>query len=132
MSAATNQSNASKWDEMMEEAARDRRKEKRVGLNYPIEVFGFDRHGAYFAERTITQNVSPSGCRFEMKPEPDAQGVLAIRVVSREAGQTTAHKPMLFMVCWAQRAGRRWLVGASKLQTEDIWGLAAPRESGAS
>jgi hypothetical protein len=132
MPVASKGTDSTKWEELTEEVRRDRRREKRVTLAYPIEIYGFDRHGHYFTERAVTQNVSPSGCRFELKQEPEAQGVLAIRVVRREGARTAVHKPVLFLICWVQRSGRRWLIGASKLQSDDMWGLFAPPESTAS
>ncbi len=114
------------WEEISAEARRDRRREPRLKLPFPVEVYGFDHHGLYFMERTATLNVSPSGCMLELKHQPDEKGVLAIRRVSREGTRLEGHKPVLFEVCWAHRSGRRWFVGACKLQSGDVWGLSSP------
>jgi hypothetical protein len=126
MPASTDRSDISKWEELTAEVRRDRRREQRINLAYPIQVYGFDRNGRYFAEQTVTQNVSPGGCRFELKREPEIQGVLAIRLVTREGARSPEHKPVLFLVCWVERSGRRWAVGVSKLQATEVWGLAMP------
>ncbi|HVN08451.1 MAG TPA: PilZ domain-containing protein [Patescibacteria group bacterium] len=122
------QTQASPWDELTAEAQRDRRREPRLKLPYPIEVYGFDRAGHYFSERTVTLNVSPGGCMLDLKHHPEERGVLAIRRTARDGTRMAEHKPMLFLVCWTQRLGRRWAVGASKLQTGDFWGLSTPTE----
>jgi len=122
------QAKASEWDELTAEAQRDRRREPRLKLPYPIEVYGFDRAGHYFSERTVTLNVSPGGCMLDIKHQPEEQGVLAIRRTSRDGRRLDGQKPMLFLVCWTQRLGRRWAVGASKLQTGDFWGLSMAQE----
>ena len=115
------------WEEISAEARRDRRREPRLKLPFPIEVYAFDQNGQYFMERTVTLNVSPGGCMLELKHQPDEQGVLAIRRVGREGARLEGQKPVLFEVCWVQRAGRTCYVGAHKLQSCDVWGLSAPR-----
>jgi PilZ domain len=122
------QAQASEWEELTAQAQRDRRQEPRLKLPYPIEVYGFDRAGHYFSERTVTLNVSPSGCMLDIKHQPEEQGVLAIRRMARDGTRIAEHKPMLFLVCWTQRLGRRWAVGASKLQSGDFWGLSMSQE----
>jgi len=121
-----NEITSTPWDEISAEARRDRRREPRLKLPYPIEVYGFDRRGQYFMERSTTLNVSPGGCMLELKHQPEEQGVLAIRRVGRDGARLEGHKPVLFEICWTQRSGRHWYVGASKLQSCDIWGLTAP------
>ncbi len=122
------QAQASQWDELTAEAQRDRRREPRLKLPYPVEVYGFDRAGHYFSERTVTLNVSPGGCMLDIKHQPEEQGVLAIRRTARDGTRVAELKPMLFLVCWTQRLGRRWAVGASKIQSGDIWGLSMSAE----
>jgi len=117
------------WDELTAEAQRDRRREPRLKLPYPVEVYGFDRSGTYFCERTVTLNVSSSGCMLDVRHEPEQHGVLAVRRVGRDGTRTADHKPVLFLVCWAQKNGRKWILGLSKLQAGDIWGLSMPREN---
>ena len=126
--ATESQEQATSWDELTEEAQRDRRREPRLKLPYPVEVYGFDRAGHYFSERTVTLNVSPGGCMLDLKHQPEEQGVLAIRRTARDGTRMPEQKPMLFVVCWTQRLGRRWAVGVSKLQSGDFWGLSMSQE----
>jgi PilZ domain-containing protein len=123
-----NQTEPANWEEMTAEAQRDRRREPRLKLPYPVEVYGFDRAGQYFAERTATLNVSTSGCMLDVKHEPEEQSVVAIRRIGRDGSRMPGHKPMLFVVCWTQKLGRRWALGVSKLQAGDMWGLSMPQE----
>jgi hypothetical protein len=123
-----NTAQSSHWEELTAEAQRDRRREPRLNLPYPVEVYGFDHGGQYFTERTQTRNVSAGGCMIDLKHRPDAQAVLAIRRVGRDGTRSAKHKPVLFVVCWTQKSGRHWTVGASKLQSGDMWGLSMPQE----
>ena len=123
-----NQTEPARWDEMTAEAQRDRRREPRLKLPFPIEVYGFDRSGQYFSERTATLNVSTSGCMLDLKHQPEEQSVLAIRRIGRDGSRSPDHKPVLFLVCWTQVTSRRWTVGVSKLQSGDMWGLSMPQD----
>ncbi|HUK52070.1 MAG TPA: PilZ domain-containing protein [Candidatus Binatia bacterium] len=114
------------WEEISAQARRDRRSEPRLSLPYPVQVYGFDGHGQYFMERTTTLNVSPCGCMLELSRQPETHGVLAVRRVGRDGAQLEGQKPVLFEICWVQRSGRHWYVGAKKLQSCDLWGLSAP------
>jgi hypothetical protein len=117
-------SHTAHWDELIEEAHRDRRREPRLKLLYPIEVYGFDHAERYFRERTETLNVSAGGCMVELKHQPEKQTVLAMLRVARDGSRSAEHRPVLFQVCWTQKLGRHWTVGASKLQADDMWGLS--------
>jgi hypothetical protein len=126
MATTSNAASGTSWEEISAEAQRDRRCEQRLKLPYPIEVFGFDQQGQYFTERSMTLNVSPRGCMLELQHQPEEQGVLAIRRVGRDGSRLQGHKAVLFEIRWARRSGRHWYVGASKLQSCDMWGLSAP------
>src|SRR5262249_28584587 len=119
---------ASDWEELTAQAHHDRRREPRLKLPYAIEIYGFDHSGHYFMERTITQNVSGGGCMVELRHRPEKGTVIAILRVARDGKRTAEHQPVLFRVCWADKAGRRWTIGASKLQPGDIWGLSMPQD----
>jgi hypothetical protein len=120
----------SPWQELSEEARRDRRNERRVNLAFPIEIFGFDIANHYFTERSVTSNVSQGGCGFELKTEVDPRTVVAIRLVSRDGGQPFPHRPVLFLVSWVKEEKKGcWAVGASKLQPEKLWQIAIPENA---
>jgi hypothetical protein len=119
---------AADWEELTAQAHHDRRREPRLKLPYAIEVYGFDLSGHYFMERTITLNVSGSGCMVELKHCPGKQTVVAIQRVGRDGKRSAEHQPVLFQVCWTEKTGKRWIIGASKLQAGDMWGLSMPQD----
>jgi hypothetical protein len=119
---------STQWEELTAEAQRDRRREPRLKLPFQVEVYSFDRQGRYFTERTVTLNVSSGGCMLELKHQPEDEGVLAIRRVARDGTRSAEHKPVLFLVCWSHKMHRHWIVGVSKLQSGDMWGLSMPQE----
>lgn len=114
------------WKHLSEEASKDRRRERRIRLTFPIEVSGFDRSGRYFSERTLTSDVSQSGCRFHLKSEVECSTVVAIKLVTRETGMPRSGRPLLFQVVRAACEKDGWSVGASSLQPENLWCVAFP------
>ena len=120
MNAATN------WQQLSEEASKDRRRERRIHLAFPIEVSGFDINGRYFAERTATSDVSQGGCRFPLQTEVGRGTVVAIKLVSRESGAAQPGRPLLFQVAWVAQEEEGWTLGASNLQRENLWCVAFP------
>ena len=114
------------WNELSAEANADRRREKRINLAFSIELFGFDSSNHYFTERSVTVNVSKSGCQFRLKHPIEARTVVAIRVTHPEGSKAIPRKPALFLISWVERAGDKWAVGAATLQPESIWPIEVP------
>ena len=114
------------WQELSAVASRDRRREKRIPLVFPIEVSGFDRRGRFFSERTVTADVSESGCRFQLETEVERGAVVAIKRVSRQANRLQPERPLLFKVARVTEESSGWILGASKLQPESLWCIAFP------
>ena len=116
------------WKELSEEANADRRREKRINLTFSIELFGFNSANHYFTERSVTINVSKSGCQFRLKNQLNEKTVVAIRVAPPEGSQALPQKPVLFLISWVKQAGDKWAVGATTLQPENIWPIAVPEK----
>lgn len=118
---------ASYWEQLNEMIGEDRRREKRLSLAVPIEVHGFDSNGRFFVTRTVTHNISEGGCCLLLEGEPEPGGVLAIRVIQND-GQLHPQKPLLFQVAWIEAEEGHWLIGARKLQPDNIWHVAFPKK----
>lgn len=116
------------WKEWSEEAKADRRRETRINLAFPIELFGFDSANHYFTERAVTVNVSRSGCQLCLRHQVNEKTVVAIRLIQPEGAQAIQQKPVLFLISWVKRAGEKWAVGALTLQSENIWPIAVPNK----
>ena len=128
MSTASKAPNEAPWEELSKDANRDRRRERRINLAFPVELFGFTITKRYFTERGVTVNVSKGGCQLRLKNQVEARSVLAIRVAHPESSTELPQKPMLFMVSWVQRAGDKWAVGLLALQPETIWPVVLPEK----
>lgn len=114
------------WEELSFEASKDRRRESRLSLSFPIEVCGFNRFGRFFTERTITQDISDGGCKFRLRLEIEKEAVLAIRIITRRNGKETDSRPALFQVMWVEKRPEGWILGTMKLQPVTLWPVEFP------
>ena len=99
----------------------DRRREARQIINVPIEVTGFGADGKFFAEVTVTTNISERGCSFQLKQRLERGGIVAIKLTGE--GSPTAPKEHLFLyqVVHATSDERGWAIGTAKLQEASVW-----------
>lgn len=113
------------WEELNSMIGEDRRRERRIPLTFPVEVNGFDCQGRYFSERTATTDVSEWGCRMQLAADVEPGTVVALRIVSR-APESGVRRALLFQIVWVEFAEGAKMVGAAKLQPENIWRMDFP------
>lgn len=95
-------------------------------MAYPIEVSGFDKAGRLYRERTVTRNISKSGCCFPVKTQLKPGDVVAIRLAGQRNEKTPPNKALLFQIVWVAPEGKEWIVGALNLHPENIWNVDFP------
>jgi hypothetical protein len=90
-------------------------------MHVPVEVCGFNLRGRFFTERSETSNVSDGGCKFCLRTQIAPDAIVALRVIAghKSGGQDTS--PVLFQVVRAERDSDQWVVGAVKLQSDELW-----------
>jgi hypothetical protein len=98
-----------------------------MALSFPIEVSGIDCASKPFCDRTVTNDVSDEGCRFELFRGLRCGDVITIRVVPRSRSEESNTKGLRFEVMWVETTSRGWSIGASKLQPENIWHMSFPK-----
>lgn len=108
------------WHEVSDQAAAERRVERRVPLVFPIEVSGLNAENKNFIEQTYTLNVSPSGCCFQTLQHLTRGTRIGINLTDREA-QQTSELQVQYEVAWAELLGDLWIVGAQKITSGSIW-----------
>lgn len=116
------------WRMLSEEVQKDRRRNKRVTLTFPVEVTGFDANGRLFCERTITQDISATGCRILLKRLVSRDDVLAIRLLGHKQEGVEPGSLLLFHVVWVTREDKEWMVGAEMLQQKKFWHVQFPEK----
>jgi hypothetical protein len=118
----------------MASAHLEERREQRYTVPIAIEVSGIDRSGEVFRERTFTSNISEWGCGFLLSVELKADEMIALGVTSKLPEKPAQARQSLFQVRHVERHEGGWLVGAWKMDSEDVWGaklekIGQPNES---
>ena len=111
----------------------EQRRELRFRVPIEIEISGINPNAEPFHERTVTRNVSEWGCGFTTSIELKENDMVALRVSSRDAGESVHARQTLFQVRRVTREGDGWLVGAWKMESGNVWGadlekIAGPEE----
>jgi hypothetical protein len=109
-------------DVLMATAHLEERRETRYTVPIEIDVSGIDCGGKVFHERTFTRNVSEWGCGFLLSVELKMDDLIALRVASRAPEKRAQAGQSLFQVRHVERHDTGWLVGAWKMDSENLWG----------
>jgi hypothetical protein len=111
------------------EPTRQPRREQRIASAFRVEVCGFNRHGRFFTERTLTSNISDGGCQLSLHVEVEKNSIVALRVIERRNGCELDSRPVLFQVERMVSEASGWTLGVSKLQPVPVWGAEAGQPS---
>lgn len=109
------------WDELGIDTLQDRRHEERREVSLRIEVTGFAKDGRFFAERTVTTNVSESGCSLRLSRGLERGGIVAIKLLQGDQVRASGDEPFLYQVVYTTRDKLGWAIGTAKLQEKSIW-----------
>ncbi|HEV2490728.1 MAG TPA: PilZ domain-containing protein [Candidatus Acidoferrales bacterium] len=96
----------------------------RRAIMIPIEVTGFAKDGKFFAEKTLTTNISESGCSFRLERDLERGGIVSITVLARAQCHRSGNDPLLYQVAHTTQDARGRVIGTAKLQEESVWSLA--------
>jgi hypothetical protein len=99
----------------------EERREQRFEIAVEIEISGVSQIGNLFQERTMTRDISSWGCGFLTSVELKPDDIVAIRPISTSDPQAPTRKSV-FQVRRVSHEGNGWLVGAWKIDQEDVWG----------
>jgi hypothetical protein len=114
------------FDEAANEPAFDRRKAKRLFLNYPVEISGVDQEGLPFVERTKTEDISETGCGLVTAIPFKSGDLVDIRLTSPPGTRLPEENALKFEIRWVKPTGTGWSIGARKIQDGEIWKVSFP------
>jgi hypothetical protein len=114
------------WDDLIKDASLDRRKGKRLFLNYSIEIRGFDRAGRLFAAHVRTEDISESGCRLRTPLRLEHGDVITVKLNVPPGSGLPEEQPRLFEIVWVNRDENGCTAGARKLQDGKLWRVTFP------
>ena len=113
------------WDALGIDAKNDRRREDRQAIKVPIEVTGFAADGKFFAEATVTTNISESGCSFQLQRRLERGGIVAIKLTGGSPSPAPQEHPFLYQVVHVTSVEHGWAIGTTKLQEASVWAAIA-------
>lgn len=108
------------------QAPTDRGKDKRLSLNYSVEIKGFDRAGRLFAAHVRTEDISESGCRIQTPLHLEPGDVITIKLDVPSGRDLPEEMPQLFEIVWVTRDENSSTAGARKIQDGKLWKVSFP------
>jgi hypothetical protein len=116
-------------EQSMASAHLKERRENRYDACIEIEVSGIGQDGQAFHEKTITRDVSEWGCGFPLTTEVKVDDMIALHMASWGGGGSQPPPQSLFQILRVKQEEDHWLVGAWKMDNEDVWGEELPKAS---
>src|ERR1700686_2128515 len=115
-------------DEVAIESAFDRRKAKRLFLNFSVELSGVDRAGQPFMERTKTEDMGETGCRLITSVPVSRGDIVDIRLTIPPGTNLPEETAKQFEIMWVHPIRAGWSVGARKVADGKIWKVSFPQQ----
>jgi hypothetical protein len=109
----------------------ERRVERRILANVPVEVTEVDGEGNQITERTFIEDVSDFGCRFSTRGPVQQGDTVAVKLLGPNGKNLPDEEPRLFEVMWVARKVHSSTVGARVLQGEKLANIKFPPGNGA-
>jgi hypothetical protein len=101
-------------------AATERRREQRLSADIPAEITGIDHAGHLFTERTLLEDVSEIGYRFETHTQLQCGDIVAVKPVEPGEKSLMLGQSQLVEVAWIAHHKAGWTVGTRKLHGEKL------------
>jgi hypothetical protein len=108
----------------------EKRLEKRILVNVPVEVTEIDSQGRQFKERTFIEDVSDFGCRFSTRGPVQQGDTVSVKLLGPHGRDLADEQPRLYEVMWVARKPTGSTVGARVLQGEKLANTKFPPENG--
>ena len=96
------------------------RREERLSVSIPVEITGIDRAGHLFTERTLVEDVTEIGCRFDTRTQLQCGDIIAVKPLEPGKKSMTHVQAHLFEVAWAAHHRKICTIGARKLHGEKL------------
>ena len=117
-------------DAPVEISPADRRTDRRLLVNAPVEVSNIDR-GPQITEKMSIEDIGDSGCRFSMRGQVQAGDRIVIQLLGQNGVRLEDAPTKFFEVMWVERGTETSAVGARILLGEKLTRCKLALESGA-
>jgi PilZ domain len=108
----------------------ERRVERRVLVNVPVEVTEIDAKGQPVSERTFIEDVSDFGCRFSTRGRVKQGDTIALKMLGHRGTNLPDENRRLYEIMWVAPKDHGSTVGARLLQGEQLANAKFPPENG--
>jgi len=108
----------------------EKRTEKRVLVNVPVEVTALDEVGKPIAERSFLEDVSDLGCRLTTHGPMKQGDTIALKILNRDGNDLPGCEQLLYEIMWVAPKVRGQTVGARLLQGEKLASSTFPLQKG--
>jgi hypothetical protein len=112
--------------ELLNQASSDRRRGKRLFLNFSVEIAGFDEKGRSFVERTKTEDISEFGCRLNTSFHMKCGDQVQIKLIAPQGAKFPEEPAQQFEVMRVDKEKSGWSIGARKSTNEKLWKVTFP------
>lgn len=110
--------------------AIERRVDRRILVNIPVEISEVDGKRQPSMERTLIEDVSDFGCRFSTRGPVKQGGTVAVKIVGNYGNDLPDEAPRLYEIIWVAPKDHGSTVGARLLQGEKPANAKFPPENG--
>ena len=108
----------------------ERRVDRRILANAPVEITELDEEGHLITERTFIEDVSDFGCRFSTRGAVQQGDIVSVKLLGPLGRAIPDEEARLFEIMWVARTERSSTVGARVLQGEKLANAKFPSENG--
>lgn len=98
----------------------NRRTEKRILVNVPVEITEVNAEGHAVTERTFIEDVSDLGCRFSTRGAIRQGDTIAVRILGPNGKGLPDDEPRYYEIMWVAPKKQGATVGARVLQGEKL------------
>lgn len=98
----------------------NRRAEKRILVNVPVEITETNAEGRSVTERTFIEDVSDLGCRFSTRGPIHQGDIVAVRILGPNGNSLPDEEPRYYEIMWVAPKKQGATVGARLLQGEKL------------
>jgi hypothetical protein len=104
----------------------EKRKERRLAVDVPVEITRYDPEGNRFTERTKIEDITKMGCRFRVEAQFQRGDIVSVRPLAASATRMNEGESELYEVRWTAPEGGGWTTGTLKLEPEDLTNRVFP------
>jgi hypothetical protein len=108
----------------------ERRAERRVLVNVPVEITEIDGTGQPITERTFIEDVSDFGCRFSTRGPVKQGDTIVVKMLGRNGNSLPDEQPRFYEIMWVAAKEHGATVGARVLQGERLADTKFPSKNG--